>query len=57
MEFRDWLMLGLGLGAGFLIFTTVGKRAVMAGIGVGKAETERLLSKIERKAEKRKILD
>ncbi len=50
---RDWIMMGIGFGIGFFILTTIGRRTVMATIGVGKAETERLLSKIEKKAKVR----
>jgi len=53
IEKRDWIMLGIGFGVGFLVLTTIGRRTVMAGIGVTKAETERLLSKIEKKAKTR----
>ena len=50
---RDWIFMGVGFGVGFLILTTIGRRTVMAGIGVTKAETERLLGKIEKKAKAR----
>jgi len=50
---RDWWMLGIGLGVGFLIFTTIGRRAVMTGMGLGKAEINRALAKLEKRAEKR----
>ncbi len=53
MDSRDWLFMGLGFGIGFLILTSIGRRAIMTGIGVTKAETERLLSKIEKKAKAR----
>lgn len=53
MATRDWVMLGIGFGIGFIILTTIGRRTVMAGIGITKAETERLLSKIEKKAKAR----
>ena len=53
MATRDWWMIGIGFGIGFLVLTTIGRRTVMAGIGVTKAETERLLSKIEKKAKAR----
>lgn len=54
---RDLVMIGLGLGIGFLIFTTIGRRAVMTGMGLGKAEIERALGKLEKKAEERKIIE
>ena len=50
---RDLIMIGIGFGIGFFILTTVGRRAVMTGIGVTKAETERLLTKIEKKSKER----
>ena len=53
IEKRDWIMMGIGFGIGFLVLTTIGRRTVMTGIGVGKAETERLLSKIEKKSKSR----
>ena len=53
IEKRDWIMLGIGFGIGFLVLTTIGRRTVMAVICATKAETERLLSKIEAKSKKR----
>lgn len=53
MDQRDWVMIGIGFGIGFLVLTTVGRRTVMAGIGATKTETERLLSKIEKKTKER----
>ena len=53
MESRDWWMLGIGFGAGFFIFTTLGRRMILAGMGLGKAEIERAISKMEMKAEER----
>jgi len=50
---RDWWMLGIGLGVGFFIFTTIGRRTMLAGMGLGKAEIERALAKAEAKAEER----
>ena len=53
MATRDWIMLGIGLGVGFFIFSTIGRRTMLVGMGAGKAEAERLLSKIEKKAKAR----
>ena len=53
MVSRDWWMIGIGFAAGFLIFTTIGRRAIMAAMGLGKAEIERALSKAEYKAKER----
>lgn len=53
MDQRDWIMIGIGFGVGFFIFTTIGQRAVMAGMGMGKAEAERALAKLEKRAKKR----
>jgi len=57
MERRDWIMLGIGLGVGFFIFSTLGRRAMLTGMGMGTAEIERALGKLEKKAEKRKIIN
>ena len=46
-------MLGIGLGVGFFIFSTIGRRTVMAGMGMGRAEINRALAAIEEKAKKR----
>lgn len=53
MVSRDWWMMGIGFGVGFFIFTTLGRRAILAGMGLGKAEIERALAKAEHKAEER----
>jgi len=53
---RDWWMLGIGAGVTLLIATSVGRRAVMSLMGLGKAEVERALSKVEAKAEERRHL-
>jgi len=53
LEKRDLVMIGIGLGVGFFIFTTIGRRTVMAGMGLGKAEVNRALSKLEKRSEKR----
>lgn len=50
---RDWIMMGIGLGVGFFIFSTIGRRTVMAGMGMGKAEINRALAAIETKAKQR----
>ena len=46
-------MMGIGFGIGFFIFTTLGRRTMLTTMGAGKAEAERLLSKIEKKAKVR----
>ena len=53
IEKRDWIMMGIGFGIGFFIFTTLGRRTMLTTMGAGKAEAERLLSKIEKKAKVR----
>ena len=50
---RDLIFMGIGFGMGFFILTTLGRRTVMAGMGMGKAEAERVLAKLERKARAR----
>ncbi len=55
MDQRDWIMLGLGAGVSFLIFSTLGREMMMTGIGVTKAETRRILSKIEKKSKEREL--
>ncbi len=54
---RDWWMLGIGAGVSFFIFSTLGRRTIMAAGGMGKAEIERALSKVEKRTKKRKILE
>lgn len=54
---RDWILMGVGLGVGFFIFSTLGRRTMLAGMGLGKAEIERALAKVEARAEERKIID
>jgi hypothetical protein len=51
---RDWWMLAIGLGVGFFIFTTIGRRTIMAAMGMGEAEIERALAKVEAKSEERR---
>jgi len=53
---RDLIMVGLGFGIGFLILTTIGRRTMMTAAGLGKAEVNRALSKLEKRAEKRSKL-
>lgn len=53
MDQRDWVMLGLGFGIGFFIFTSIGRSAIKTGVGVTKSEAERLLKKVEKKAKAR----
>jgi len=53
IERRDWIMMGIGLGVGFFIFSTLGRKTMLTAMGAGKAEAERLLSKIEKKAKAR----
>ena len=53
MDKRDWVMLGIGFGVGFFIFTTIGRRAIKTGVGVTKSEAERLLKKVEKRAKER----
>jgi len=50
---RDYWMLALGFGAGFFLFSTIGRRMILAGMGLGKAEVERVIAKAEKKAEER----
>ena len=50
MAARDWWMLGIGFGIGFLVFTTVGREAIKTGVGVSKVEAERLLKKVKKKS-------
>ena len=51
---RDWWMMGIGFGVGFFILTTVGRRTMMTAAGMGAAEINRALSKIEKRSERRK---
>ena len=50
---RDLIMIGIGLGIGFFIFTAVGREAVKTGVGVTKAEAERLLKKVKKRSKER----
>ena len=53
MATRDWVMIGIGLGVGFLLFSTLGKKAMLTAMGVAEREAEGLLSKIEAKSKER----
>ncbi|GAH46711.1 unnamed protein product [marine sediment metagenome] len=50
---RDLIMVGIGFGIGFFVLTTIGRRAVLTGMGATKVEAERLLSKAEKKIKER----
>ena len=49
MTGRDLWMLGIGFGIGFFVFSTLGRRLALATMGLGKAEIERIIEKIEEK--------
>jgi len=49
MTSRDWIMLGLGLGAGALIFSAIGKSLLTSAYKLTAAEVK----KLERKARER----
>lgn len=53
MATRDWVMMGIGLGVGFFIFTAIGQEAIKTGAGVTKSEAQRLLKKVQKRAETR----
>ena len=53
MDQRDWVMIGIGLGMGFLMFTAIGRDVIKTGAGVTKSEAERLLRKVEKKSKER----
>lgn len=53
MASRDWWMLGIGATLSFFIFSTLGRKAIMTAMGIGKAEINRALAKAEKKAKKR----
>jgi len=53
LDKRDWWMLAIGLGIGFFVFSTLGRKTMLTTIGVGKAEATRLLNKIEKKSKER----
>ena len=57
MESRDWWMLGMGFGIGFFVFTTIGREVAMSGMGLGKAEIERVIAKADKRAEQRAKID
>lgn len=50
---RDWWMLGIGAGLTLLIATSIGRRLMLGVMGMGKAEIERSIAKMEHKAEER----
>ena len=52
ITFRDWLFAGLGLTAGFIAFTTIGRRAMLAGMGLAKHEAEAVIKKVEERVAK-----
>jgi len=49
MEQRDWIMLGIGVGIGFLIFSAIGQSLVKSAYKLTTAEVK----KLERKAKER----
>ena len=53
IEKRDWIMMGIGFGVGFFIFSTLGRKTMLTAMGAGTAEANRLLGKIEKKAKAR----
>ena len=53
LETRDWVFMGIGLGVGFFIFTAIGKESIKTGVGITKAEAQRLLKKVEKRAKAR----
>ena len=53
MDQRDWIMIGIGFGVGFFIFTAIGREAIKTGAGVSKSEAERLLRKVQKRAKAR----
>jgi len=53
MAARDWWMLGIGFGIGAIVFTTIGREAVMTTAGMGKAEIKRALAKARKKSKAR----
>ena len=53
LETRDYVMMGIGLGVGFFIFSALGREAIKTGAGVSKSEAERLLKKVQKRAKAR----
>ena len=53
IEKRDWIMLGIGAVISFFVFSSIGRRTIMAGMGMTTAEINRALSKLEKVAERR----
>ena len=53
LDKRDWWMLAIGLGIGFFVFSTLGKKTMLTAMGVGTSEATRLLNKIEKKSKER----
>ena len=53
IETRDLIFMGIGFGIGFLVLTSIGRQTITTGIGVTKAEAERLLKKVEKRSKER----
>lgn len=53
METRDLVMMGIGLGVGFFIFSAIGREAIKTGSGVTTSEARRLLKKVQKRAKER----
>lgn len=49
LDQRDWIMLGIGLGVGFLVFSAIGQSLVKSAYKLTTAEVK----KLERKARER----
>lgn len=52
MATRDWLMIGLGLGIGFFIFSAMGKSLVKSAYHLTAGEVKALERKAKERAEK-----
>jgi len=50
---RDLWIAGITTGICFFIFTSIGREALKTGVGVSKAEAERLLKKVEKRSKER----
>lgn len=55
MATRDWIMVGIGLGIGFFIFSTIGRSLVKSAYKLTEAEVKELERKAEQRAKEKEI--
>jgi len=52
METRDWLLIGLGFGVGFLVFSAIGQSLLTSAYKLTASEVKKLERKARERAKK-----